>query len=169
MFVDEKPNMRQPMLKKLTLLILPLSVLAAAPVYIAAQPEAVQERPAIRRPMPQGLTRNRAVGFGRTELFFGAAKPDGVVTEEEFRAFLDQEVTPRFPDGLTVLEADGQFTGADGVLVREDAFVLVLLYPAESRDDSGRKIEHIRRLYMRQFQQESVLRVDDPLGVWVSF
>jgi hypothetical protein len=92
-----------------------------------------------------------------------------VVTDAEFRLFLDEEVTPRFPDGLTVLTATGQFTGADGTLVKENSFVLVLLYPPDTAIDSHRKIETIRHLYMSQFQQESVLRADSPLGVWVSF
>lgn len=155
-------------LKNTVLLALPLSALLAAPAYIGAQPELAQDQAVVRRPMPQGA-RDRALGFGRTELFFGTAKPDGVVSEKEFKMFLDQEVTPRFPDGLTVVDADGQFRGADGVLVKENAYVLVLLYPAEAREESGKKIERIRRLYMTRFQQESVLRVDDPLGVWVSF
>ncbi|MEW6731553.1 MAG: DUF3574 domain-containing protein, partial [Acidobacteriota bacterium] len=42
--------------------------------------------------------------FARTELYFGSAKPDGtVVTEAQFQQFVDQVVTPRFPDGLTLL------------------------------------------------------------------
>ena len=46
----------------------------------------------------------------RSELLFGRARPDGtVVTDEEWRAFVDQEVTPRFPDGLTVLPGYGQW------------------------------------------------------------
>src|SRR5262245_35074003 len=37
--------------------------------------------------------------WARTELYFGSARPDGsVVTEEEFRKFLNEEITPRFPD-----------------------------------------------------------------------
>jgi hypothetical protein len=91
------------------------------------------------------------------------------VSERRWSRFLAREITPRFPEGLTVVEAAGQFTGADGVLVKEDAFVLVLLYPAETASESHWKIETIRRLYRKQFQQESVLRVDDPLGVLVSF
>src|SRR5262245_61608276 len=36
--------------------------------------------------------------FARTELFFGSATPDGAaVTDEDFRAFLEHEITPRFP------------------------------------------------------------------------
>jgi hypothetical protein len=160
--------MRLPIFAKLTWIALPLGVLVAEPVYTGARSALMDEQAVIRRPIPQGA-RNRVVSFGRTELFFGTAQPGGVVTEEEFRMFVDQEVTPRFPDGLTVVEADGQFTGADGVLVKEDSFVVVLLYPVETANESHRKIERIRRLYMTQFQQESVLRVDDPFGVWVSF
>ena len=105
----------------------------------------------------------------RTELFFGTATSSGPVTEERFLAFLDSEVTPRFPDGLTLFKGHGQFTGENGVLVKEDPFVLILLHPVESFKASNRKIEEIRRLYQRQFQQESVLRVDYQFSVRVSF
>jgi Protein of unknown function (DUF3574) len=47
--------------------------------------------------------------FLRTELFFGPSKPEGEVTEEEFQPFLAQHVTPRFPDGLTVVTGLGLF------------------------------------------------------------
>jgi hypothetical protein len=160
--------MQQPVFKKTTLIALAFSLLVGAPTYIGAQIETQDGQAVIRRPIPEAA-RNRAVTFGRTELFFGTARPGGVVSEEEFRLFVDLEVTPRFPDGLTVIEGAGQFTGADGVLVKEDSFILVLLYPAETANESHRKIERIRRLYRTQFQQESVLRVDDPLGVRVSF
>ena len=95
--------------------------------------------------------------------------PDGVVTDEQFTQFVDDYVTPRFPDGLTVLKADGQFRGENGTIVKEKSFVLVLLYPREAFADASQRIEWIRMLYKRQFDQESVLRVDDPLIVWVSF
>jgi hypothetical protein len=160
--------MRPSLVKTFALIAVSFSALITAPTHIRAQVNTAQDQAVIRRPIPE-TARNRTANFARTELFFGTAKPDGVVTGEEFRLFLDQEVTPRFPDGLTVIEADGQFTGAEGVLVKEDSFVLVLLYPAETANESHRRIERIRRLYMKQFQQESVLRVDDPLGVWVSF
>jgi hypothetical protein len=47
--------------------------------------------------------------------------------------------------------------------------VLILLYPYEAVADSSKRIERIRLLYKRDFDQESVLRVDDPYIVWVSF
>jgi Protein of unknown function (DUF3574) len=105
----------------------------------------------------------RLVGerFVRTELFFGSVRPDGQVTEAEFKRFLDQCVTPRFPDGLTVLMgALGQFRGADGVPVEERSMLVILLYPDEARHESSGKIEEIRDAYKQIFQQESVLRAD---------
>ena len=79
-------------------------------------------RPVVRRPIPSGA-RAGAQRFARTELYFGTAKPDGVVTEAEFRRFIDRQVTPKFPDGLTILTADGQFRSPDGTVVKEQSFV----------------------------------------------
>jgi hypothetical protein len=54
-----------------------------------------------------------AVGspYIETDLLFGTARPDGgpPVTDEEFRSFVDGFITPRFPDGLTVEDAYGQY------------------------------------------------------------
>jgi len=98
--------------------------------------------------------------FVRTDLFFGSERPDGpAVSVRQFRVFLDGEITPRFPDGLTLLIGDGQFRNAAGDVIRETAFVLTLLYPRSARDSSDR-IEEIRNLYKDRFAQESVLRVD---------
>jgi len=161
--------MRRLMLQSLGAIVLTISALVASPAPVIAQAEAqAQERTMIRRPIPLAA-RNGSLNFARTELFFGTAKPDGVVTDEDFFAFLDEQITPRFPDGLTLLKGDGQFRGEDNVIVKEDSFVLILLYPLEDFRDSSRKINAIRRLYRAQFQQESVLRVDDPFAVRVSF
>jgi Protein of unknown function (DUF3574) len=78
-------------------------------------------------------------------------------------------VTPCFPDGLTLLTGKGQFRESDGHIVQETSFVLVLLYPLNARKESNVKIEALRTLYKDHFQQESVLRVDDPRAVLVGF
>jgi Protein of unknown function (DUF3574) len=121
----------------------------------------------MQRPVPGGA-RTGARPFVRTELYFGTAKPDGTVTEAEFLDFVDQHVTPRFPQGLTLLRADGQFQG-EGAVLKEQSFVLILLYPYDSLDEGFQHIEYIRSLYRGQFGQQSVLRVDHPFIVWVSF
>jgi Protein of unknown function (DUF3574) len=99
--------------------------------------------------------------FARTELFFGSARPDGsAVTEEDFRNFLDKEITPRFPDGLTLLVGNGQFKHGAGI-VRERSFVLILLHPGPTPASSA-NVEAIRQAYKTRFAQDSVLRVDSP-------
>src|SRR5918999_2051450 len=103
------------------------TAIEARPQVALQQP---QDRPGIQRRIPEAA-RQGALPFIRTELFFGTAKPDGVVTDAEFRTFIDEEVTKRFPDGLTVLKGDGQFRGADNVIIKEKSFVLILLYPLD--------------------------------------
>lgn len=109
--------------------------------------------------------------FLRTELFFGANKPDGSeISRHEFRRFLKEEVTPRFPDGLTVLTGTGQFRDLENdKIIREKSMVLILLYPLSSLKESSEKIEQIRKAYKERFKQQSVLRVDDPRPIRVSF
>jgi hypothetical protein len=139
----------------------------AVPAYAVQQLDRTAQA-IVRRRAPAGH-RRAGLAFARTELFFGTAKREGAVTPDEFRRFLDDVVTPLFPDGLTVTRVDGQFRGEDGVTIKEDAYVLVLMYPAEGLKASSANIDLIRRIYMRQHQQESVLRADDPYLVWVSF
>jgi hypothetical protein len=107
--------------------------------------------------------------FLRTELYFGTNKDDGsVVSEQEFLGFVDRQITPRFPDGLTLVTALGQFRGSRGI-ERERSMLLILLYPVDTARSSGQKIEEIRRAYIGEFRQESVLRADEPLSECVSF
>ena len=162
--------MRRLMLQALSTMVVTVSVIIAILAPVAAQAEAqLQDRAVIRRPIPPAALAGSSA-FVRTELFFGTAQPDGgAVTEEQFLAFLDAQITPRFPDGLTLLKGKGQFRGESGILIKEESFLLILLYPVEDRRVSNRRIEAIRRLYKEAFQQESVLRVDDPFAVRVSF
>lgn len=98
--------------------------------------------------------------WSRTELYFGAQKPDNTeVSDFDFQQFVDNSITPRFPDGLTLLTGRGQFRNSQGQLVRETSRVLVLLYPPQLRE-ANKNIQDIREEYKSAFSQESVLRVD---------
>ncbi len=106
----------------------------------------------------------------RTELFFGTSKPDGTtVSNADWETFLDTEITPRFPDGLTVLNGAGQWQGENDEIVEERSKIVILLYPREAIAESNTEIEDIRAAYERAFQQESVLRADDDRPVCTSF
>lgn len=142
---------------------------ALTPIY--AQSESISIVRAAKTAQPSGQSNQiETLAFIRTELFFGRSKPNGAeVSQEEFDAFLSDTITPEFPDGLTVLDAIGQFRDADGKVIREKAKVLILLYPSNTKRQSSRKIERIRTAYKTRFDQQSVLRVDDVLPTRVSF
>ena len=162
--------MHRLMIQSLSAIAITVSLLVATPSPVMAQASAeAQDRAIMRRPIPRAALAG-SLNFARTELFFGTAKADGsVVSDREFNRFVDAIVTPRFPDGLTLLEADGQFRNAEGDVIKEKSFVLILLYPVEDFRDASRRIDVIRERYKARFQQESVLRVDDPFAVKVSF
>ncbi|MEX2248301.1 MAG: DUF3574 domain-containing protein, partial [Parvibaculum sp.] len=51
-----------------------------------------------------------ASGVVQTTLYFGLDRGDGgTVSERDWRRFLAEVVTPRFPGGLTVIDAYGQW------------------------------------------------------------
>ena len=96
--------------------------------------------------------------FAEYRLFFGRSQGDvEVVSEEAWRAFLADEVTPRFPDGLTVLDAAGQWRDGSGTIVRERTKLLVVLAPPGA--DALRRTDEIAEAYKHAFGQSSVLRV----------
>jgi hypothetical protein len=110
--------------------------------------------------IPDTVSASPGEVWNRTELYFGAGKPDGSqVTPEEFDRFSDKEITAAFPDGFTELTGKGQFKGANGEIVREHSFVVILLYPFTDRQ-ANLEIETVRADYKRLFQQQSVLRTD---------
>lgn len=97
----------------------------------------------------------------KAELYFGRAIPGGgMVSEADWQRFLDDEVTPRFPDGLTVQDAFGQWKGEGGI-VREPSKRLVLVMSGSA--GHGARLEAIRTAYRLRFRQESVLRVETPV------
>ena len=104
------------------------------------------------QPCPPGFER-----YAEYRMFFGRGMPGGgTVSDEEWSGFLAAEVTPRFPDGLTVIDAGGQWRDSKGAIGREGAKLLIVL--AEPGQDAGRRTEEIAEAYKRAFDQRSVLR-----------
>ena len=75
--------------------------------------------------------------YTRTTLYFGLSRPTGIVSERQWRAFLREQVTPRFPTGLTVWKANGQWKRQDGHIVREPAKVLLLVHEESPASDAA--------------------------------
>jgi hypothetical protein len=91
----------------------------------------------------------------RTTLYFGLARPKGSVTELEWQVFLRDEVTRRFPDGLTVWEAEGQWRTPAGSIDHEQSKVLLLVHPDTAA--ARKSIQDVIEAYRKTFEQQSVL------------
>jgi hypothetical protein len=91
----------------------------------------------------------------RTTLYFGLARPKGSVTELEWQLFLRDEVTRRFPDGLTVWNAEGQWRTPAGTIDHEQSKVLLLVHPDTTA--ARQSVLAVIESYRKTFEQESVL------------
>ena len=93
----------------------------------------------------------------RDVLYFGRNRPGGgAVTDEEWQSFLDQVLTPRFPAGLTVVAATGQWKGKSGLVEQERSDVVTVFH---SGDEAARRaVMEVVVEYKRRFRQEAVLR-----------
>lgn len=110
------------------------------------------------RPVPNGpVCAAGDQALRRVELVFGLSRKGRTdVGDTEWSDFLAREVTPRFPEGLTVLTANGQWRNAAGVIVHEPARLLLVW--AAPAPDLERRIEGIRTAWKQEHRQESVLR-----------
>jgi hypothetical protein len=91
----------------------------------------------------------------RTTLYFGLARPKGSVTELEWQIFLRDEVTRRFPDGLTVWGAEGQWRTPAGTIDHEQSKVLLLVHPDTAA--ARQSVLEVIEAYRKTFEQQSVL------------
>jgi len=109
------------------------------------------------------VTRN----WVRTELYFGlgyADQPQQGIAEAQWRAFLDAEVTPRFPSGLSVLDVYGQWQGKEqSHPERLRSKLIVLLH--EDTPQARAAIDAIRSAWKQKTGDQSVLRVTQPADV----
>ncbi len=109
----------------------------------------------------------KASGWVDTKLYFGlgpADHPEQGVSEAQWRAFLDKEVTPRFPDGLSVVDVYGQWQSAkETAPERLRSKMLIVDYPDTAENRA--KVEAIRVAWKQKTGDQSVLRVTEPVDV----
>ena len=85
------------------------------------------------------------------------------VSAEEWQTFLADTVTPRFPDGLTVLDARGQWFDTDqGRIYRESTLLLNVLVPADAASDGVAAIREVSDIYKERFEQQAVFHTALP-------
>jgi hypothetical protein len=106
-------------------------------------------------------------GWVDTKLYFGlgpADHPERGVSEAQWRDFLDKEVTPRFPDGLSVVDVYGQWQAkSEASPERLRSKLLIIDYPDNAENRA--KIDAIRTAWKQRTGDQSVLRVTEPAEV----
>ena len=80
-----------------------------------------------------------------------------VVSDADWDAFLADTITPRFPDGLSVIDVAGQGRTDDGSIERERTKMLLVLAPQGG--DALERMNEISAAYKQRFSQNSTLRV----------
>jgi hypothetical protein len=128
------------------------------------------------RPAPSTLAGDAAHpdatrNWVRTELYFGVGviseqgvEADAAANEKRWREFLDREVTPRFPDGLSVFDVYGQWrTQGQNRIERLHSKVIMLLHADAPKQRAD--LEAIRAAWKKETGDLSVLRVTQPADV----
>ncbi len=77
------------------------------------------------------------------------------MSETKWARFVDTEITPRFPDGLTVFNAAGQWRDTERKkIVREPSKIVLIVLPGKAEDIA--RLNQIAEAYKRRFRQQSV-------------
>jgi hypothetical protein len=92
----------------------------------------------------------------QVRLFFGLFTPEGAVSDVEWARFLADVVTPRFPRGLTVVNAAGQWRGPRSDDITKEPSRIVEIVD-EASPETDRRVHEIVAIYSRQYRQESVM------------
>ena len=90
------------------------------------------------------------------ELIFGRSIGGRIeVSEEQWMLFVDHEITPRFPDGLSVFDAVGQWRDqTSNRIIREPSKIVLIVLPGNAEDLA--RLNEIAATYKRSFRQQSV-------------
>ena len=95
-----------------------------------------------------------------TKLYFGQLKPNGgAVTKEEWKDFKAKHISGVFKEGSTTVDATGNWLDpVSRELIAEPTYIIIYYHKRSSR--ASARIDSLRNLYKRVFEQQSVLRVD---------
>ena len=140
-----RPRRAEPAAATLALLLATAACAGPAGVLPVAAPRCAASRPC-RPPCSSGWRG-------------GGVEP---VSRPEWEAFAAATVTPRFPEGFTVLEGRGQWRNpATGMVAREDTVVLLVVAP--HGPETLRRLDEVAAGWRRRFLQQSVGIVTAPV------
>ena len=90
-------------------------------------------------------------------LMFGLTRPDGsIIDGDDWQNFVNSEITPRFPAGFTVIDAQGQWYDAVAHRVTREASRIVWIVAPSSDRNLQPYLKSIRQAYQKRFSQQAV-------------
>ena len=92
-----------------------------------------------------------------TEVYFGLSGPGGrAIAKKDWQAFLNSDVVAAFPDGFTVIPAQGYWRG-EGMTqtAQEMSLILKIIHPAGPV--ALKKLSRIAKSFAKRFEQQAVL------------
>jgi hypothetical protein len=90
-----------------------------------------------------------------SRLYFGQTTPAGIVTEAQWRSFVLESVTPRFPSGFTELQARGRWRDGRGAMIDEATRIVEIAH--DGAPVSNALVRVVAADYKSRFEQQSVL------------
>ena len=130
-------------------------MLDTLPSDVVALDPLIDLRPAAPAAEPRRWGLGTRIAFRFTTLYFGLSRQKGSVSELEWQLFLRDEVTRRFPEGLTVWQAEGQWLTPAGGIDREQSKVLLLVHADTT--EARQSVQTVIQAYRKAFDQQSVL------------
>ena len=100
-----------------------------------------------------------------SHIYFGLTTKDGeVVSQHDWGDFLDEAVTTRFPDGLTVIEAYGRSsTPLEGPQQGVTTKLLIIVHPKSQ--ENATKLEDIKSAFVERFGPARIFHTESPVRV----
>lgn len=83
-------------------------------------------------------------------LHMGTGVGNKAVSTDLIRSFIDGEITPRFPEGLTITEARGQWKSDEYGVIRERTILVDLQCPVT--EECAAKVDAIAKAYVERFK-----------------
>ena len=97
-------------------------------------------------------------------MYFGlVGKNGGTVSDEQWMAFLEKEIAPRFPNGLTVVPAYGMSAVTAPPSSGETTKLLIVVH--DNTNEAQQKFAEIDAAYQQEFGPIGMFRVDFPVRI----